>query len=107
MRFTLSTDKGVFVSVPAETLTKLMEYMFVSGNLLQYLEREKFEDKVLEGLVQFNVNCYTDLYHHLENEKKKPIKEKVDIKPEPVVEEIIEEIPLADNVIRFPFGKKD
>ena len=106
MRFILTTDEGSFVSVSAETMNKIVEYLVVSGNLLLYVENEQFEDKVLETMIKVNIEAYNDLYAQLnkkltKNKKSDTIKIEEDIK-----DEVIETVQ-NDNVIQFPFGKKE
>jgi hypothetical protein len=103
MRFTLTTDKGSFVSIPVETLTLLKEYFGLSGYMLSVLQDHPFDDKVISEVVQMNVKFYNEIYNRLstpsvrEETKTTMVQEK---------EEVQEEIIPSDNVIQFPFGKK-
>jgi len=103
MKFILTTDEGSFVSVPAETMARIMDYLLVSGNLLLYVENEEFEDKVLETMIKVNIGAYNDLYAQMN--KKLTKSEKVDT-IDIVEEEKVTETVTGDNVVQFPFGKK-
>jgi hypothetical protein len=103
MKFTLTTDKGSFVSIPVETLTLLQEYFGLSGYMLSVLQDHPFDDKVLTEIVQMNVKFYNEIYNRLSKPLTKD-EESTEVIIE--MEEVQEEIIPSDNVIQFPFGKK-
>lgn len=105
MKFILTTDQGTFTSVPAEVMSRMMDYLLVSGTLLQYIENTEFEDKVLESMIKVNIATYNDLYVAI----NKKLTKSENVGNIDIVEEDKEEITETetdDNVIQFPFGKK-
>lgn len=109
MKFTLTTDSGSYKTVNVNTLAAIQEHLFISGQLLLYLENHEFEDKVLEGVVKHTIDSYNNLYKILQEEYTGKVKsEDMYTEKEEIIEDIFEEVvdnPI-DNVVQFPFGKK-